>query len=104
VIKNIYKGNINFKIGGELKFNTIMARLGFGYYGSPYKDAPSKANKMTGSAGIGYRNKGFFIDLTYVQLITNDFDVPYRLESAQNTYAALKQNRGNVVATFGVKF
>jgi hypothetical protein len=104
VIKNIYKGNINFKIGGELKFNTIMARLGFGYYGSPYKDAPSKANKMTGSAGIGYRNKGFFIDLTYVQLITNDFDVPYRLESAQNTYASLKQNRGNVVATFGVKF
>jgi hypothetical protein len=104
VIKDIYKGNINFKIGGELKFNTIMARLGFGYYGSPYKDAPSKANKMTGSAGLGYRNKGFFIDLTYVQLISNDFDVPYRLESAQNTYATLKQNRGNVVATFGVKF
>lgn len=104
VVKDIYKGNINFKIGGELKFNTIMARLGFGYYGSPYKNAPAKANKMTGSAGVGYRNKGFFVDLTYVQLITNDFDVPYRLESAQNTYAPLKQNRGNIVATFGVKF
>lgn len=104
VVKDIYKGNLNFRVGGELKFNTIMGRLGFGYYGSPYKDAPSKANKMTLSGGLGYRNKGFFIDLTYVHMITNDFDVPYRLEAMQNTYAVVKQQRGNVVATFGVKF
>ena len=104
VVKDIYKGNFNFRVGGELKFNTIMARLGFGYYGSPYKEAPSKANKMTFSGGLGYRNKGFFVDLTYVHLVTNDFDVPYRLAAAQNTYASLKQMRENVLATVGVKF
>ena len=68
VVKDIYKGNINVRLGGEIKFNTIMGRLGFGYYGSPYKDAPSKANKLTMSGGLGYRNKGFFVDLTYVHL------------------------------------
>ncbi len=104
VVKNIYKGAVNLRVGGELKFNTIMARIGFGYYGNPYKDAPSKVNKMTLSSGLGYRNKGFFIDVAYVHLIINDFDVPYRLEAAQNTFAALKQTRGNVVATVGVKF
>ena len=104
VVKNIYKGNINLRLGGELKFNTIMGRLGFGYYGSPYKDAPSKANKMTFSGGLGYRNKGFFIDLTYVHLLTNDFDVPYRLEAKQNTYAAVNQLQSHLTATFGVKF
>ena len=104
VIKDYYKGNINARIGGELKFNTLMVRAGFGYYGNPYKDAPVKANKMTLSGGLGYRDKGFFADLSYVYLISNDFDVPYRLSGAQNTYAALKQTRGNVAATVGVKF
>ena len=104
VVKDIYKGVFNFRVGGELKFNTIMARAGFGFYGNPYKDAPAIANKTTLSGGLGYRNKGFFIDLAYVYLMTKDVDVPYRLETAQNTYAVLDQKRGNVVATVGVKF
>ena len=81
-----------------------MGRLGFGYYGSPYKDAPLKANKLTMSGGLGYRNKGFFVDLTYVHLISNDFDIPYRLQNAQNVYADIKQQTGNIAATVGVKF
>jgi hypothetical protein len=103
-IKDEYKGNFNFKAGGELKFNTIMGRLGFAYYGNPYKNAPSKVNRMLLSGGLGYRNKGIFIDLTYVHAITKDIDLPYRLEDRANTYASLKQQRGNVVATIGFKF
>ncbi len=104
VVKDIYKGNINARIGGEVKFNTIMARLGFGYYGNPYKDAPIRANKMILSGGLGYRNKGFFVDLTYAHLITKDFDVPYRLQNTASVYATVNQTRSNVVATFGLKF
>jgi hypothetical protein len=104
VIKDIYKGNINARVGAEIKFNTIMGRVGFGYYGNPYKDAPVKANKMTLSGGLGYRNKGFFADLTYVHLMSKDFDVPYRLQNTQTLYASVNQTRGNIVATFGVKF
>ncbi len=104
VVKDIYKGNINLRLGGELKFNTIMARAGFGYYGSPYRDAPSDANMMTFSGGMGYRNKGFFADLTYVHLVTNDFDVPYRLQAKQNTFANVTRKTGNITATIGVKF
>ncbi len=104
VIKNEYKGSFNFKVGGELKFNTLMGRLGFAYYGNPYKDAPEKVNRMLLSGGLGYRNKGMFIDLTYVHAIAKDLDIPYRLEDRANTYASLKQQRGNVVATVGFKF
>ena len=104
VVKEIYKGNINVKLGGEIKFNTIMGRLGFGYYGSPYKDAPAKANTMTMSGGLGYRNKGFFVDLTYMYLINNDFNIPYRLQNLQNVYAGINQQSSNIVATVGVKF
>ena len=59
---------------------------------------------MTFSGGMGYRNKGFFVDLTYVHLVTNDFDIPYRLEAKQNSYASLDQQCSHLTATFGVKF
>ena len=90
-----YKGNFNFRAGGELKFNILMARLGFAYYGNPYKDAAFKANRMLLSGGLGYRDKGVFVDLTYVYAISKDVSFPYRLEDRANTYATLKQQRGN---------
>ncbi len=104
VIKGEYKGNINVRLGGELKFNTIMTRLGFAYYGNPYKNSPIKANRILASGGLGYRHKGMFIDLTYVHAFSKDVDFPYRLEDRANTYASLNQQRGNVVATIGFKF
>jgi hypothetical protein len=104
VVKTSYKGNFNFRVGGELKFKVIMARLGFAYYSNPYKDAELKANRMLLSGGLGYRNKGFFVDLTYVHAMTKDVNFPYRLQDKSNTYAELKQQRGNIVATVGIKW
>lgn len=104
VVKNNYKGNFNFRVGGELKFNIIMARLGFAYYSKPYKEAEFKARRMLLSGGLGYRNKGFFVDLTYVHAMNKDVNIPYRLEDRPNTYAELKQQKGNIVATVGFKF
>lgn len=104
VIKSQYKGNFNFRMGGELKFNTIMGRLGFAYYGNPYKDAELKASRMLLSGGLGYRDKGFFIDITYVYMISKDVNFPYRLEDKANTFASTKDTRGNIVASVGFKF
>ena len=104
VIKDEYKGNFNFRVGAELKFNIIMARAGFAYYGNPYKDAALKSNRMLLSGGLGYRNKGVFVDVTYVHNITKDVNFPYRLEDRANTFATVKQQKGNVVATIGFKF
>ena len=103
VVKNEYKGNFNFRVGGELKFNVIMARMGFAYYSNPYKDEALKASRMMLSGGLGYRNKGFFIDLTYVHNIAKQADLPYRLEDRENTFASIKQLQGNIVATVGIK-
>ena len=103
VVAADYKGSFNFRAGAELKFNIIMARLGFAYYGNPYKDAALKASRMLLSGGLGYRNKGVFIDLTYVHAISKDVNFPYRLEDRANTFATLKQQRGNIMATIGFK-
>lgn len=104
VIKDAYKGNFNFRVGGELKFNTLMTRLGFAYYTNPYKNKDLKVNRMLLSGGLGYRHRGFFIDLTYVHNIAKDVNFPYRLEDRANTYATINGQRGNIVASVGFKF
>lgn len=103
-IDDAYKGAFNFRAGGELKFNTIATRLGFAYYGSPYKDKELKARRMFISGGLGYRNKGVFVDLTYVHQLSKDVHFPYRLGAPRlNTFANLKESGGNVMLTVGFK-
>jgi hypothetical protein len=102
-VKDYYKGAINFRVGGELKFTTIMTRLGFAYYGNPYADKELKANKMFVSGGLGYRNAGIFIDLTYVHGLHKDVNFPYRLPDKANTFATTKGSGGNVMLTVGFK-
>jgi hypothetical protein len=103
-IDNAYKGAFNFRVGGELKFTTIMARLGAAYYGNPYKDlVGEKGSKFQGSGGLGYRNKGFFIDLTYIHTFGKDIHTPYRLQSGLTPLATIKSNTGNAILTVGFK-
>ena len=103
-IDDAYKGAFNFRVGGELKFHTIMTRLGFAYYGSPYADKELEARRMLLSGGLGYRNKGIFIDLTYVHQLNKDVHFPYRLAAPRaNTFATLKETGGNVMLTVGFK-
>ena len=103
VNKTYYRNAVNFRLGGEMKFNTVMGRLGFAYYGNPYSDKELKANKMFISGGVGYRNSGFFVDLTLVQSIQKDVSFPYRLPDKANTFSNIRSNGSNVSLTFGVK-
>jgi hypothetical protein len=103
-IKDTYKGNINLRLGGELKFHTIMFRLGGAYYGSPYSDNNLHANRVLATGGIGYRDHGIFIDLTYAHTFTKDVQFAYRLNDKANTFAEQGGSRGNIALTVGFKF
>lgn len=102
-IKGYLKNAFNFRLGGELKFDPVMFRLGAAYYGSPYQDKELKASRFMTSAGLGYRNHGMFIDLTYALSWNKDANFPYRLNGKANTFAMEKNNRGNLILTVGFK-
>lgn len=104
-IDNIYKPAFNVKVGGELKFTTIMARLGAAYYGNPYKDLGhgEKGSRFQLSGGLGYRNKGVFVDLTYVHTMGKDVHFAYRLQNNPFYGANIKSTNGNVLLTLGFK-
>lgn len=104
-IAQAFKSAFNFRVGGELKFTTLMIRAGAAYYGNPYKEISGGAgHKLNFSGGIGYRNKGFFADITYVHSIVNDLHTPYRLQSSPYPTAKINSVIGNIITTVGIKF
>jgi len=103
-IKASYKNNFNFRLGGEYKVDELAFRLGGSYSMNPYSSADLKGSYSTISGGVGYRKKGIFIDLTYVELIKKDVNFPYRLTDKENVYATTRQNTGSIILTMGFKF
>jgi hypothetical protein len=99
-----FKSALNFRLGGELKFNTIMARAGLNFIGNPYSSTSIVSNKINISAGLGYRNKGYFIDLTYIHQLMKDVTFPYRLDNGFFEQGYVKWTNGMLVATVGFKF
>jgi hypothetical protein len=103
-IDNAYRGAFNFRLGGELKFTTVMLRLGAAYYSNPYKNINGeKGSKMDLSGGLGYRNKGVFVDLTYVHSLNKDVNFAYRLQSSPYSGASIKSGVNNIYLTVGFK-
>jgi hypothetical protein len=104
IIKARYKGAFNFKLGGELKFKTLMVRLGGALLGNPYSESGLLGKRTMATGGLGYRNKGMFVDLAYAHTFIKATDVPYYLQDKATPVADWGGGRGNLVLTFGVKF
>lgn len=103
-IKDQYRSAVNFRVGGELKFNTVMVRAGYNYMGNAYQSTILKGTQSNISGGLGYRNRGYFIDLTYVHRMVKDATFPYRLDNGFFAPGFVKGTNGNVVMTVGMKF
>lgn len=103
-IRNTYKGAFNLKAGGELKFTTFMVRAGAAYFGNPYKSIHNEnGSRLHLSGGLGYRNKGFFADATYIYAINRDVNIAYRLQNAPYFNADVRNTANHLVLTIGFK-
>jgi hypothetical protein len=108
-IKSTYQGASNLRIGGELKLHVIALRLGYALYGNPYKNSSLDATRHYYTGGLGYRNKGFYVDLGVVIGDSKNQEQPYVTPTNELGYtssgiAQIKGNTTNVLATFGWKF
>lgn len=104
-VGSAYKGAVNARVGAEVKFNPIAVRLGGAYYGNPYNNiAGEDGNTTQVTGGLGYRNKGFFIDLGYVHSMGKDVMFPYRLRNTSLMNSAnIKSTNSRVLLTLGFK-
>ena len=65
IIKTYYLPTNTVRIGGELKFGTIALRAGYCVMDNPYDKDINDAGAQSITAGIGYKNKNFFMDFAY---------------------------------------
>ncbi|NEU07962.1 hypothetical protein GZH53_06520 [Flavihumibacter sp. R14] len=109
-IRDLYKAAVNFRVGGEYKFNSMMLRAGYNHIGTAFKNLDVTADIL--SAGIGYRTNQFYIDLTYQNASNNNTSTPYVISSDYADYeitgagevATLKNTSNNVFLTIGTRF
>jgi hypothetical protein len=81
-----------------------MARFGYNYMGNAYQSSAFKGTQSNISGGLGYRNRGYFIDFTYVHRMVKDASFPYRLDNGFFAPGLVKGTNGNIVMTVGMKF
>ncbi|HBH22576.1 MAG TPA: hypothetical protein DDY13_04055 [Cytophagales bacterium] len=69
IIANAYENVLNYSIGGEARLGHFRLRAGYRYIGNPYQDQFIDKSQTNLSAGLGYRDKDFFIDaaITFMQ-------------------------------------
>lgn len=108
-IKNLYRGAVNVKVGGEYLFTNILSgRAGFNYFGNPYKGGIEDKN-YSGSLGLGVKlTNALYMDLAVVHQINSYKQAAYVIAEdfwkAPSPIASIGHSRTNGVLTLGVKF
>ncbi|MFI5195913.1 MAG: OmpP1/FadL family transporter [Chitinophagales bacterium] len=118
-IRNTYKAASDFRLGAEGRLGKyFMLRLGFGYYGNPYKTTDYNAQRIDVSGGVGFHFRHFFTDLAIVHSIYQVEEQPYSVDysvyngipsvisggAATIPTATTNFSINNLAMTVGVKF
>jgi hypothetical protein len=102
-ITDIYRNNINLKLGAEFRFEPFYVRGGFGYYGSPYvkNELNEDAYSLMYGGGFGFRDKNFFIDLAVSNLSRKESILFYSSVEDETKYTS---NTTRITTTIGFRF
>ncbi len=126
-IRNEFQLGYEARAGGELRLDDYYLRAGFGYWsGTPADNFARAADPRTGGTssynadrytatfGVGYRTKGFYLDVAYAHQIQTDTytlyaltQQPYRTNDPRALVPVQTQNRrtfSNIIFTVGLTF
>jgi hypothetical protein len=122
-IRDIFAGAYNLRVGGELRLGPGRARLGYGHYGSILKReylsyyvfpvdpvSPEVGNLPRGkqlfSAGLGFKQKSFYLDLAFTHEVSADRRLIYILPdpAAYSPELINRITQNNIYMTIGFTF
>jgi len=73
-IKNDFKSQHTFRLGGEYRLNPIILRAGYAMHTNPYQSNINSLEKTTISGGFGIRERNYFLDFGYfITTYSEDF-------------------------------
>ena len=100
-ISENYTLSTNMRIGAEAKLNPFNIRIGYGLYGSPYKNQEENTSENY-SVGIGANFGSIFYDISYTmsEKISN-----YAMYSSENNEVSNMENRTDyLLFTLGFRY
>lgn len=105
-ISNKYTSAGNIRVGTEWRIlNPMSIRAGVAYYGSPYKQGVGNdGSRICYTAGIGFREANFFLDLAYVYVQTKENYYFYDPSVAYVDPSVNTSKSSSVMMTLGLKF
>ncbi|MEE4176136.1 MAG: hypothetical protein V2I46_01365 [Bacteroides sp.] len=102
VIQENYTTQHNIRIGGEVRLDPLVLRGGYAFYSSPYQSGVNDGQQSVASAGLGFRDRSFFLDFGYALTF---FSEDYYLYSAQFVNPVEnKYTMSRFMLTFGFRF
>jgi hypothetical protein len=106
-IKTGLKSASNFRIGGELRFDKLYLRTGYGYYGKAFRQGEDNAdmdyNSISG--GIGFRERNITLDFGYTHMGSSQIYYLYPLDqSFQPASANITTNHNMFSLTLAMRF
>lgn len=109
VIRSIYTNTINYRVGGEAKFDMFRIRGGYAYFGDPFANSPGfDQSTQQISGGLGVKINSITIDFA---LVNQKYGALYRsyqvLDENNNNFGPLTQLNNSItsgIITVGYNF
>ncbi len=104
-IKDAFQSVINYRVGGEFRYNILRVRAGYGVQGSTYRDGFDLDNSIKSiSGGLGVKLQKFYADFALVQSSGMNFYQPYSFFDGPGPIADLDTKTMTGMITFGFTF
>ncbi len=102
-IKSDFTQQHKVRFGGEVNLSPVLVRGGYSMYTSPYSGGLDDLAQTSISAGIGLRDKGYFLDFAYIYSFYNEDFYPYTNVAAIEP-ATFDYTHSNFVLTLGLRW
>ena len=106
-VQRTFNSTVNFRIGAEGRLGNFRVRAGGAYLPDAYTTRIDNLDRsrLQLSAGLGYRNEKFFVDLAGTYLQSKDAYTPYKLNDVTRYSSAQINSTGiNMIVSTGVFF
>lgn len=104
-IRQSYSSVINYRVGGEYRYNIFRVRAGYRFMADPYKDNDGIDRSIqTISGGLGVKMDKFFVDMAVIYSNSDDRRIPYTAPDKPTPVAMLENKFTSYMLTVGFSF
>ena len=105
-IKALYQSVINYRLGGEFRYNQLRFRGGYSFMSEPFKTEQNGISRVMQSisGGAGYRTEKFYLDFAVVYSYGDNSYRPYRVSTPKSPLVTFSQHNTNFLVTLGFPF